>query len=343
MLGYLGRMDLITGATGIVGVHLLMECTAHGPVRAIHRAGSDRSIVERVFAHYGINTPQRIGRIEWVEADLLDTDALNRAMQGIRRVYHAAAIVSFNPKDALQMDRINAGGTANVVNAALASGVVRLCHVSSTATIGQAPQGVMRDEETPWNEDRSTSAYAMSKYAAEMEVQRGIAEGLDAVIVNPCIVIGPGVAGRSSMTLVERMRKGVRYVPPGSNAVVDARDVAQCMLTLMEQGRSGERYLLVGENLSYATLFTQFAEAFGNATPRIMLRPWMLSLGWRIEWIRARLFGTTPFITQATAHSALIQRSYSAAKATRLLGYRFRSSAEAVENVVAFLRGAAAQ
>lgn len=334
-----GRMDLITGATGIVGAHVLLERAQYGRVRALVRKGSDRSIVARIFEHYRADAAELLANVEWCEGDVLDMDALNMSMAGVRHVYHAAAVVSFDPADSDRMERVNVGGTANVVNAALAQGVERLCHVSSTASIGEAPAGVARDETLPWVENADTSPYAAGKYAAELEVHRGIAEGLDAVLVNPCIVIGPGIDGRSSMTLVERLRKGTRFHPPGSNAVVDARDVARCMVTLIERGASGERYLLVGENVTYRDLFIMLAKAFDREPPTMALASWMLALGWRLEKVRALLTGSKPFITRATAHSAIIQRSFSAAKAKGLLGHRFFTAAEAVSNVAAFVRG----
>jgi len=332
-------MHLVTGATGIVGTHVLLECAVRGPVRAIHRRSSDRSIVERVFRFYRPDADELLARIEWVEADLLDVDGLRTAMQGIGYVFHAAAMVSFAPGDADTMHGVNVTGTANVVNAALECGVKRLCHVSSTAAIGEEPPGVPRTESSAWHSDEHTSAYSLSKYAAEMEVFRGIAEGLEAVFVNPCVVIGPGVDGRSSMTLVERLRRGTRFYPPGTNAVVDARDVAACMLALADRSKSGERYLLVGENISYQRLFLLLSEAFHQAAPNRPLRPWMLQLAWRLEKLRTIFTRSRPFITKATVHSALNQRSYSAAKVEDLLGYRFRDATDAVANVAAFVNG----
>ncbi|MDQ3099891.1 MAG: NAD-dependent epimerase/dehydratase family protein, partial [Bacteroidota bacterium] len=234
-------MDLITGSTGIVGIHLLYACTNSGErVRALYRKGGDRSIVATVFKHYSRDAEQLLEKIEWVEGELQDIGSLKDAMSGIDRVYHAAAMVSFAPGDTRTLYKVNAGGTANVVNAALLQGIHRLCHVSSTAAIGQAAPSIERDETIPWSGDRSTSSYAASKYESELEVYRGIAEGLDAVIVNPCVIIGPGAAGRSTMTLIEKMKKGTRFYPPGSNSVVDARDVATCMRMLMERGGTGE-------------------------------------------------------------------------------------------------------
>lgn len=332
-------MELITGGTGIVGSHLLAELTAAGKqVRAFVRKDSDRSIVERVFRHYHSDADTLLARIEWVEGDLMDMAALEDAMQGITQVYHAAALVSFDPRDDKALMRSNAQGTANVVNAALLSGVERLCHVSSTAAFSSPIDGGMTDETTAWNPTPQTSPYAHSKYEAELEVYRGIAEGLEAVIVNPCVIMGPGLPGRSTMTLVERIRKGTRFYPPGSNAVVDARDVASCATRLMREGKIGERYLLIGENLSYKALFGTLAKSMGLTAPNNPIPQWTLAVAWRLEAFRS-LFGGRPFITKHTASSACSRRAWSNAKVRGVLGYEFRTAEEAARNVAAFLGG----
>lgn len=328
-------MNLVTGGTGIVGAHVLLELLRAGhSVRALHREGSDRSIVQRIFSHYGHG--QLAARIEWVEGDVMDVSALADAMQGVDRVYHAAALVSFDPRKGDAMLRVNVQGTANVVNAALEAGVRRLCHVSSTAAIGSPANGAMGDEALPWSDHKRVSDYSRSKHWAELEVQRGIAEGLEAVIVNPCVVLGPGQRGRSSMTIVDRLRKGTRWYTSGTNAFVDARDVAACMLALMDRGVTGERYLLVGENAGYQRLFALLASAFGHPAPRSEAQPWMLGLAWRAERLRGLLTGASPMVTKATAASSLNKRAYSNAKVKALLGHQFRTLEESVTNVVSF-------
>lgn len=335
-------MDLVTGGTGIVGVHVLLELAQAGrAVRALHREGSDRGIVERVFKHYGAG--DLVDRIEWAEGDLLDVSALAEAMQSVEHVYHAAAIVSFDPRLARAMYAANVQGTGNLVNSAIDAGARRLCHVSSTAAIGRAPAETERTEDMLWVDDGNTSDYARSKYLAELEVQRGIAEGLDAVIVNPCVVIGPGAGTRSSMALVDRVRRGTGWYTTGSNAFVDARDVAACVRLLMEHGPTGERYLLVGENADYRMLFDLLSDGFGNPRPTAEAKPWMLGLAWRAEALRARLIGRSPLITRATVESSLNRRRYSNAKATKALAYRFRTLAESVANVVSFAREGSAR
>jgi nucleoside-diphosphate-sugar epimerase len=271
-----------------------------------------------------------------VEGDLFEVDALHDAMHGVEHLYHCAALVSFDPRDRPAMMSVNAEGTANVVDAALEKGVRRLCHVSSTATIGGGMDGSTGDETKPFVQNGSSSAYAISKAKAELEVYRGIAEGLDAVMVNPCVVLGPGIAGRSSMTMVERVRKGSRFFPGGSNAVVDARDVATAMTRLITEGASGERYLLIGEGIGYRKLFTLIAQSAGKPAPAMPLPAWALELGWRVEVMRTVL-GGRPLITRNTARTASRIRLYDGSKAERLLGMKFRSAEEAVTNVAVFL------
>jgi nucleoside-diphosphate-sugar epimerase len=331
-------MDFVTGGTGIVGSHVIDALLQQGrEVRALLRKGSDASIVKRILKHYHADGEERFQRIQWAEGDLFDADALREAMHGVEHVYHCAALVSFDPRDGRDLHAINVTGTANVVDAALEAGVKRLCHVSSTATIGGGMDGRTGDETKPFVEDSRSSGYAISKAEAELEVHRGIAEGLQAVMVNPCVVIGPGVAGRSSMTMIERISKGTRFFPAGSNAVVDARDVATAMTRLITEGAVGERYLLIGENLPYRKLFSLIAASAGRPAPSLLLPKWALEIGWRAEALRT-LFGGRPLITRYTAGTASRLRHYDGSKAERLLGIRFRSVEETVANVADFIQ-----
>ncbi|HQV39395.1 MAG: NAD-dependent epimerase/dehydratase family protein [Flavobacteriales bacterium] len=331
-------MDLVTGGTGIVGAHVLDALLAQGrSVRALLRKGSDASIVQQILEHYHADGTERFQRIQWVEGDLFDVGVLREAMQGVDHVYHCAAMVSFDPRDVRELLRTNVEGTANVVDAALEAGVKRLCHVSSTATIGGGLDGGIGDETKAFVQDKNSSGYAISKAEAELEVYRGIAEGLDAVMVNPCVVFGPGQHGRSSMTMIDRVRKGSRFFPGGTNAIVDARDVATAMTRLIIEGGIGERYLLIGEEISYERLFTLIAQSAGKTAPSMKLPAWALELGWRAEALRT-LFGGRPLITRNTARTASRIRHYNGSKAERLLGMRFRSAEEAVANVAGFIR-----
>ncbi|MBV6406107.1 MAG: NAD-dependent epimerase/dehydratase family protein [Flavobacteriales bacterium] len=330
-------MRLVTGATGIVGGHVVLAlCRAGHTVRALARAGSDRRFTEMLLRREN-DGEALLARVAWCEGDVLDPVSLAEAMAGVRQVVHCAATVSFDPRDEQDLLEVNITGTANVVNAALEAGVERLCHVSSIAALGTARNGEPVNEESPWVEEEERSAYAVSKHAAELEVQRGVAEGLDAVIVNPALIIGPGLPGRSSRTIADRLRKGTRWYPPGSTSVVDVRDVARACVDLLKTPGNGERYLAAGEAISYQRLFALFCTAFGRPAPSARIRPWMLELAWRAERLRTLLFGARPLVTRDTARTALRMRRFDDSKLRARSERPWRSAEEAVRYTVSLM------
>ncbi|MCU0370166.1 MAG: NAD-dependent epimerase/dehydratase family protein, partial [Bacteroidales bacterium] len=228
-------MIFITGATGLVGSHLTFELVRSGqPVRALKRPSSDMGMLEKVFRLYSDNPENLLSTIEWVEGDILDIFSLEEAMEGADTAYHCAALVSFLPKDRKKLIKINTEGTANVVNAALEKKLRKLCHVSSIAALGR-PENLtdVIDEDLVWKTSRNNSVYAVSKYGAEREVWRGTAEGLDAVIVNPSIILGVAGNSQGSSRLFNTVWQGLKVYPPGKNGFVDVRDVARAMILLM--------------------------------------------------------------------------------------------------------------
>lgn len=330
-------MRLVTGATGIVGSHVVLALCREGHrVRALVRAGSDRRFVERLLGREP-DGGELLARVHWCEGDVLDPVSLAAAMDGVRQVVHCAALVSFDARDDVALLEVNVEGTAHVVNAALEAGVERLCHVSSIAALGTATDGAPVTEDTPWAEDEERSVYAVSKYAAELEVHRGVAEGLDAVLVNPSLIIGPGLPGRSSRTIADRLRKGTRWYPPGRTSVVDVRDVAEACVRLLREPGAGERYLIAGEAITYQRLFGLFCAAFGKPAPTRPIRPWMLELAWRVERLRTLLFRGRPLITRDTARTSLRQRRFDDSKLRRRLGLTLRPSEEAVRYTVSLM------
>ena len=258
-------------------------------------------------------------------------------MEGVRQVVHAAALVSFDPRDEDDLLEVNVTGTANVVNEALAAGVERICHVSSIAALGTARDGSAVTEDTPWNEEEERSVYAVSKHAAELEVQRGVAEGLDAVVLNPALIIGPGLPGRSSRTLAERLRKGTRWYPPGSTSVVDVRDVAGACVALLHGEGGGMRYLLAGHPITYQRLFSLFSQAFDLPVPGRRIRPWMLEVAWRVERVRSLVLRSRPLVTRDTARTAVRERRFDDSRIRARLGLQPRTPAEAVSYTVSLM------
>jgi dihydroflavonol-4-reductase len=246
---------LVTGATGFVGSVLTRQLVDEGrDVRVFRRDTSSLNLLG-VYAE----------RVDHAVGDVTRARSLYEAMQGVERVYHVAAKVSFAPGEQEALRHVNADGTANVVNAALRAGVRRLVHTSSMAAFGRPEEpGSAIDETTEWQGAPHRSAYARSKRRAELEVHRGIAEGLDATLVNPSLVFGVGGPDTNTRRIVDAVRSGwLPAVPPGGTNVVDVRDVAAGLRVAMEHGDTGRRYFLGGENLSWKSLTGTLAEAFG--------------------------------------------------------------------------------
>ena len=241
-------MILVTGGTGLVGSHLLLQLVQdNDKIRAIRRSTSSLHHVRYVFSLYNRDAEKLFEKIEWVEADMEDKESLHNAFAGISFVYHCAAAVSFDPGKKYDMIRNNVEGTANLVNACLENEIEKLCYVSSTSSLGSAPEGDLITEDMIWDASRYRTSYSISIFKSEMEVWRGITEGLKAVIVNPSIIIAPGNWERSSSRLFSLVWKGLKYYSEGVTGYVDIRDVITAMIRLMETNVSGERFTVSSE------------------------------------------------------------------------------------------------
>lgn len=326
-------MILVTGGTGLLGSHLIYRLVSEGKkVRATHRKGSDLGLLLKVFEYYSDKPNELSALVEWVEADLEDVTAVQEAMQGVKQVYHCAAIVSFEAKKAQLMLEKNPLTTANVVNAALVLGVEKLVYSSSVAALGRKSESEHIDEETQWDANGQNSNYAISKHKAELEVWRGIEEGVDAVIVNPTIILGPGNWEQGSSALFHTIAKGFKYYTQGANGFVDVRDVAEIMVRLMGSSISAERYVTVSESLDYKTVFSWIAEGLGIKPPQKEVKLWMSAIAWRLEKLRTSLFGGTPVLTKETAATSQRKYYYDNAKIRRELGFEFTSVKQTTED-----------
>lgn len=305
-------MILVTGATGFLGSKLLRHLSrSHQVVRAIARDLKN------------ISSDLRLPNVEWIHGDILDVISLEEAMNGVERVYHCAAIVSFDERDHERMMLVNTKGTANVVNASLTAGVKKLLHVSSTAALGRSHQGVVITEEAEWKTNKNNSVYALSKYLAEREVWRGTQEGLPAVIVNPSVIIGAGDWKRGTPRLFHSCRRGMRVYPKGTNAFVYIDDVVSCMMELMNGTFENERYILSGENMSYKDFFQLITKTLEAPQPQIALPEWTIGVMWRVAALLHRAIGVYPLLTRETARTVSGKNLYSNEKIKRTLNYEF--------------------
>ncbi|RAJ85431.1 nucleoside-diphosphate-sugar epimerase [Chitinophaga dinghuensis] len=326
-------MILVTGGTGLLGSHLIRSLVEAGkPVRAIYRKAPAAQLQD---IHH---------KIEWVEGDILDVVGLEEVMEGIRQVYHCAGMVSFTPGNN-GLRKVNVEGTANVVNCALDAGVEKLVHVSSVAALGRAKDGQHITEESEWVPSKHNSQYAVSKFDGELEVWRGIAEGLPAVVVNPSIILGSGFWEDGSSAIFKNVYKEFPYYTRGVNGFVDVRDVAKAMMMLMDAPVTGERFILSADNWSYKDLFTSMANALHRKPPVKEATPFMTGLVWRVEKIKHMLGGKSPLITKETAHTAQLKVFYDNKKIQQFLpAFHFRSLATTIEETCQdFLRDHSSQ
>jgi len=326
-------MNLITGASGLVGSHLLMSLLKEGEqVRVLYRNQASIDRTKENFVLYGEKVVALFSKIEWAQGDLLDITSIEQALEDVDYVYHCAALVSFKKSDKDILFKTNIEGTGNLVNVCLSKKIKKLCHVSSTAAIGKAFEQEDATEELPWKKEKHTSNYSISKYHAEMEVWRGIEEGLSAVIVNPSIILGPADWSRGSAELFSKVWKGLKYYTLGKNAFVDVRDVVSCMIKLTKSNISGERFLVCSENLTYQELFNLIAKYLGKNKPTIQVKKWMLGLAWRVATIKSFIFRSSPVVTKETAHSSMSLRTYSNDKIAQMIGFEFMPVEESIKD-----------
>lgn len=337
-------MILVTGGTGLLGSRLIYDLVRSGEgVRAIKRPTSNLTTIENIFNYYSPSEKNLIENIEWVEGDVTDMFSLLEAMQGVSEVYHCAAMVSFNPKARDKMMKVNIEGTANIVNACLEKGIEKLCYASSVAAIGN-PVHLLHTshregeitENTPWVASPKNSNYTISKYASEQEVWRGIEEGLNAVIVNPSIIIGPGNWRKSSANIFPRVWKGLKYYTTGINGFVDVRDVSKAMISLMNNEIKSERFIITSENLPFKKVFERIAEFLGKEKAHKKINPLLIEILWRTEKIRSWITGSKPFITKEIAREASLQHFYSNKKIKQAIGLEFIPIDQSIEHTAEF-------
>ena len=319
-------MILVTGGTGLLGSHLLLNLVReHKEVIALKRPSSDLEEVRRVFKYY-INgedvLTELFGRIQWIDADLLNQAEMEQAFEDVDHVYHCAATVSFQPRDRQKIIRFNTDSTSCVVTACLAAGVKKLLHVSSTSAIGRSPEGLPSTESMIWAHSKTSTAYAESKFRSEMEVWRGIEEGLDAAIVNPSIILGPGFWDRGSSSMFSRVAGGLKYAAPGITGYVGVHDVVRAMIRLMNSEISGERFILSEGNYSYAEVFGMIGESLGISRNLKLVTPSLLRKLVRLDAF-AGFFTRKRRITSEHVRAAFGEVHFSSEKIKSTIGMEF--------------------
>ncbi|MCU0391386.1 MAG: NAD-dependent epimerase/dehydratase family protein [Thermoflexibacter sp.] len=313
----------ITGTTGLVGSYIARKLIAEGrEVYALKRKNSNTLLVKDIE-----------NKINWVEGNILDVSILFESIRGMDYVIHAAANVSMLTKDKSKVFKTNIEGTANVVNACLEAGVKKFCHISSVAAIGIPEKATTINEKAIWNEDDKDFIYAKSKHYAELEVWRGMAEGLDVLIVNPSTVLGISPLDRSSGQIIDYLSKGVSFYPKGNINLVDAEDVAEIVFELLHHSIANERFILNAGILSYKEFFSKISYQFGKSAPRYAVGKGTLNMIYFLSKIGSWLGLNSKPLSQEIINATQSTHTYSNEKICNLLNFKFKSIEESIEKV----------
>ena len=307
----------ITGATGLLGSFISRKLIEEGyQVRALRRAESNLELVDDIK-----------DQIEWVEGDILDTVALEQQLAEVAGVIHCAALVSYDSRDEARMLKVNVEGTANMVNACLKKKLDYFLHVSSVAAIGKQKDASHMDhridESQQSNTEAFTTAYARSKYLAELEVWRGISEGLPAAIINPSLVLGPGQWNQSSTKIFKYVWDENRFYINGMANYVDVRDVATVALRLLKHRITGERFIVSAGSTPYRELFIDIAQAFDKKPPTTPVKPGFIRIASVLDGIKSRITRQPQLITNELRQIARNRHTYDSSKVQKATNITF--------------------
>ena len=317
---------LVTGATGFVGSYIVRELFIRGysNIHALKRESSRLDLLEDI-----------IDSITLVDADLLDLMALNEILEGIEVVIHTAAMVSFRPRDKKSLMKTNVEGTANLVNLCLDRGIKRFVHLSSIAALGRKVSGDIIDEASEWEASDNNSDYAVSKYLSEMEVWRAIAEGLDALIINPSMILGAGFWENGTGEIFSRVYKGLPFYPTGTNGYVDVRDVAKMTVMLMESEITGERFICSDASIKHQQILSNIAGAMGKSPPSIRISKAMIRILSVFIDIFSWLSGGRSNLSSQSLKNAAFDSFYDNSKFLRKFDYHYIPIDKTIEDTTA--------
>ena len=327
-------MILVTGGTGLVGAHLLFTLIDNNEeVRAIYRETSDLNAVKKVFSYYTSEVEILFNKIDWQIADITDILSLEVVFKNIDYVYHCAAYISFNPRHFKKLKKVNVEGTANVVNYCISEKVTKLCYISSVASLGRSENESLITEECEFNPNDRNSVYSITKHQAEVEVWRGTQEGLDAIIVQPGVIIGEGIWSSASGGIFRTIAKGLKFYTPGGIGIVDVKDVVKAMIYLTKSELKNQAYILVGENILYEKLFAKISNKLHRKAPKLLISKTLMLSFASFDWFVNKLFKTRRKLLKPTVRNLFKRSFYDSSKIINTKNFNFRNLDKTIERV----------
>ncbi|RZS95120.1 NAD-dependent epimerase/dehydratase family protein [Cecembia calidifontis] len=308
---------LITGATGLFGSHLAKKFASLGEIYALARPTSDKRLLGKLSE-----------KIHWIEGDLLDEISLEEALAGKDLVIHSAGMVSFRSEDKDLLMQINARGTQNLINGMLSSGVNNIIHISSVAALGRSPELNTIDETHKWSESDLNTPYAISKHHAELEVWRGVQEGLKAMVVYPSVLLGKISDQRSSTQIYNYVLEENSYFPKGTVNYIDVRDATEIVYQLYQKELWNEGFILNKEGISYQKFFEVMAQSFGKKVPSKEVKDWMLNFALIFTWLGKKLGLSKSPLNKQTAMLAQLEVVMDNSKVDSILKFKYTPLSE---------------
>ena len=332
---YFRVMILVTGGTGLVGAHLLYQlCLSHDHIRATYRKPQKLEETHRVFSYYTKNSSELFSKIEWVKADITNIPELEDTFLKITQVYHCAALVTFEPDKYFDLRKTNIEGTANIVNLCIENQIDKLCYVSSIAALGEETNPKTPISETSeWNTDKDHNVYAISKHGAELEVWRGTQEGLNAIIVNPGVIIGVGFWNHGgSASLFKKAFKGISHYSMGNTGFIDVADLTKIMVYLMKNSPPNENYICISSHLTFKAFFDLLCVELGKRVPKRKASTSLLEIGWRLDWLNNKIFGKRRQLSKQLARSLNQTTYYDNSKLKSIIPFELTNIKESISS-----------
>lgn len=328
-------MNLVTGATGFLGTHLLAKLILQQEktIAIFRNEKKKEHSIKILLKDPAISTASIAEYIQWEEADILDVPRLEEVFEnGIKHLYHCAGFISNSPSDYKKMRRMHIHGTKNIVNLSIALGVKKMCHVSSIATLSPDEISNQMTEKITISEQDKTNVYAIAKYGAEREVWRATQEGLDAVIVNPGVILGDGFEASGSGLILKKAKDGFPFYIPKKTGFVDVYDCVEIMYQLTNHQVSTQRFILVSENTSFKKVMTRIAEKYQTKPPRYKLTKTLFYMIWGIESVLS-IFGYKKQTNLDLIKNMNSTSAYDNSKIKETLNYQFRSLEVSIDRI----------